>query len=620
MPPKSKRKLHLARAREAKRHKSAEISQQAESSGCSSQQPEEAVNSVQPSADQEILPSDGLAQEETSPSEELGSSVEERHQATDLEMMEQHNQEWITAMSRDDLMSLSMALHYMLVSVHNVKPSHAAESISSLIGKDERTIREWRYKFFKNQGEFPDSEQGKYQRHGVLYHNEELNEAASDYVRANAVVKGRPNMTAGSFCRWVNENLLPNSVLDPGYPRKISVQTARKWLHELGFVVLDKKKGVYIDGHERDDVTEHRRKFLRQLVAGGFLTKDLAPSPEAKDAFPNDIEEPSLDRRNKNIFIFHDESTFNANEDEGLQWGLPENQIIRPKSRGSGIMVSDFITETGGYLCLTQAEYDAAKVLDPNIRMGARQLLEYGEGRDGYWTGAKFMAQMEKVVKIAEAKYPKADGYRLFWVFDQSQCHMAYAEDALNVNNMNANPGGKQPLMHDTIYQGKPISMTMVVRSPTGERIRIPRGMKDVLKQRGCYHPKMKVEDMKKELSSHPDFANEKNKLETFIHSHGHACLFIPKFHCELNPIERCWSQAKRYTRAYCNYNIVGLRRNISPGLDSVSVENIRNYFRRARNYMYGYLLGHKAGIALEKLIQKYSKDFKSHRRVPESD
>ena len=83
-----------------------------------------------------------------------------------------------------------------------------------------------------------------------------------------------------------------------------------------------------------------------------------------------------------------------------------------------------------------------------------------------------------------------------------------------------------------------------------------------------------------------------------------------------MNPIERCWSQAKHYTRAYCNYNIVGLRRNVRPGLDSVSTTNTQNYFRRARNYMYGYLMGHQAGIALEKLIKKYSKEFKSHRRI----
>ena len=95
--------------------------------------------------------------------------------------------------------------------------------------------------------------------------------------------------------------------------------------------------------------------------------------------------------------------------------------------------------------------------------------------------------------------------------------------------------------------------------------------------------------------------------------------MFIPKFHCELNPIEHCWSQAKRYTRAYCNYNINGLKKNINPGLDS-SVDNIHNYFRRARNYMFGYLLGHKAGIDLEDLIKKFSREYKSHRKVAETD
>lgn len=125
---------------------------------------------------------------------------------------------------------------------------------------------------------------------------------------------------------------------------------------------------------------------------------------------------------------------------------------------------------------------------------------------------------------------------------------------------------------------------------------------------------------MKEELAKHADFINEKTKLEYFLHNKGHACLFLPKFHCELNPIERCWAQAKRYTRAYCNFNIIGLCRNVMPGLDSVRVENIQNYYRRVRDYMYGYLVGYRAGISLEKLIQKYSKEFKSHRRIPETD
>lgn len=57
------------------------------------------------------------------------------------------------------------------------------------------------------------------------------------------------------------------------------------------------------------------------------------------------------------MFIFHKETTFNTNEDEGLQWGTADSQLIRPKSRGSGIMVSDFITENDGFMCLIENEF-----------------------------------------------------------------------------------------------------------------------------------------------------------------------------------------------------------------------------------------------------------------------
>ena len=70
----------------------------------------------------------------------------------------------------------------------------------------------------------------------------------------------------------------------------------------------------------------------------------------------------------------------------------------------------------------------------------------------------------------------------------------------------------------------------------------------------------MKLDEMKEEISTHPDFKNEKKtKIEDILNSKGFCCIFLPKFHRELNPIERCWGQAKRYTRAYCNYTIAGL-------------------------------------------------------------
>ena len=136
------------------------------------------------------------------------------------------------------------------VDVCGVKKTEAADVISSLIYRGQRTVREWKVSFYANSGTFPDSKQGHYQRQGVLWNDEELCEAARDYVCSNAVVKGRPNMTSISFCRWVNEKLLPNSILEPGFPRHTAVETARKWLHELGFEVLNKQKGVYIDSFQ----------------------------------------------------------------------------------------------------------------------------------------------------------------------------------------------------------------------------------------------------------------------------------------------------------------------------------------------------------------------------------
>ncbi|KAG0144232.1 hypothetical protein CROQUDRAFT_47629, partial [Cronartium quercuum f. sp. fusiforme G11] len=39
-------------------------------------------------------------------------------------------------------------------------------------------------------------------------------------------------------------------------------------------------------------------------------------------------------------------------------------------------------------------------------------------------------------------------------------------------------------------------------------------------------------------LGSQSDFASEKPLLQMVIEEVGHICLFLPKFHCELNPIE----------------------------------------------------------------------------------
>lgn len=40
------------------------------------------------------------------------------------------------------------------------------------------------------------------------------------------------------------------------------------------------------------------------------------------------------------------------------------------------------------------------------------------------------------------------------------------------------------------------------------------------------------------------DFKFQKTKVKEMVLNQGHILMFIPKFHCELNPIERVWCYA----------------------------------------------------------------------------
>ena len=126
----------------------------------------------------------------------------------------------------------------------------------------------------------------------------------------------------------------------------------------------------------------------------------------------------------------------------------------------------------------------------------------------------------------------------------------------------------------------------------------------------------MKADQMRETLGKHEDFKNEKCMLEHFLLEKGHIPIFLPKFHPELNPIERVWAQLKRYTKGHCKYTLPSLRKNIPLAYDSVTLENIQNHFRKVRHFMFGYLEGLAPGKELDQALQKYKITAKSHRRI----
>ena len=100
---------------------------------------------------------------------------------------------------------------------------------------------------FENDGVIPNSEQGRYQPFGIVWSNEELNKNAAVYICENANVKGQPNLTTGMFYQMVKNDLLMRTTLEPGFPRKIGIETTRKRMHKLGFAVVHKTKGTFVE-------------------------------------------------------------------------------------------------------------------------------------------------------------------------------------------------------------------------------------------------------------------------------------------------------------------------------------------------------------------------------------
>ena len=208
----------------------------------------------------------------------------------------------------EDLYSLSLLLFHILRQDFQLLLGPASKIIASHLKKNHKTTQKWKVDFVKNSGELPEFLRGKYHRTDAITNNEELMEKATQYVRENAFKKGAPNLMSRSFCSWVNDELLPNATLEAGAPRRISVEVARKWLHEMGFRVRRITKGIYYDGHERVDVIEDRKMFLSRVSALGFLHSSNIPNYEEAADLLKDV---NFDQNWGNTIVrFHDESTF----------------------------------------------------------------------------------------------------------------------------------------------------------------------------------------------------------------------------------------------------------------------------------------------------------------------
>jgi hypothetical protein len=213
---------------------------------------------------------------------------------------------------------------------------------------------------------------------------------------------------------------------------------------------------------------------------------------------------------------------------------------LQKKGRGRLIHVSDFITEASGRLI----------ICDPTgkILRDARKVIFPGSNGDPWWDTKQLLEQVDNAITIFEEAHPKCQA---LFVFDQSSAHASLGPDALKAFEMNKGDGGKQRVQRDTII---PMSNPSIAQRGNIQKMTIngkAKGLEQVLKERGVDTQKFRKAKcapvcpldskgccMARWLSQQDDFLNQPSMLESLIVGRGHQCIFLPKFHCELNPIE----------------------------------------------------------------------------------
>ena len=65
--------------------------------------------------------------------------------------------------------------------------------------------------------------------------------------------------------------------------------------------------------------------------------------------------------------------------------------------------------------------------------------------------------------------------------------------------------------------------------------------------------------------------ANLWARTQKVIEASGHLCIFLPKFHCELNFIEYFWGVIKKFQRDHCAYTFKTMQEHLPKALESVA-------------------------------------------------
>ena len=465
-----------------------------------------------------------------------------------------------------------------------------AQTIAAQLEKvSERTIRRW-LKQYKdtNYQYFEASLKGRYPKFASKIQDRAFRAAAREFVR-ESMTNRKCQLTVEKFKNWCITTMKKDNDLDK---TEICWDTARRWLHQLGFNVFKRGHNAYVDGHERPDVIAVRKAFVKrmqELRSQNLVLQDMPTPEEIEDIKKREVKDKPY------FVIYHDESVARSNEVHGLYWADPrEPGVAIPKGGGKGVMVSAFVCSALGFL----EQYTVA--------------FEIGQGK--YFTAELFEQQIKDMTEGVAAQFPWA---RILIIVDNATIHKRFANDALNPRVLNVRPGGAQPIQRDGWYvnaAGEEVQQQMyfVTDGPP-----IAKGMQQILTERSLHKPKMRKEEMVQMLSQQPDFSSQLTLVQEIANSHGLELIYLPKFHAELSPIELCWATLKQRLRSNPTFTGKGFIDKVLSQLYLITQQDVKRCCDHVSAWEEAYHLDPTLSHADAKAkVYQARKTRRSHRRM----
>ncbi|KIK80774.1 hypothetical protein PAXRUDRAFT_36084 [Paxillus rubicundulus Ve08.2h10] len=211
------------------------------------------------------------------------------------------------------------------------------------------------------------------------------------------------------------------------------------------------RKGVYMDGHECDDVKKYRQEvFLPAMAAFESCMIHY-------EGLELHCVEPNLLPGEKVIANWHDKCCFHGNDFKTHAY------------KGRIIHVLGFINSEDGRLALRNKDGDVIEE--------AREIIYPGANGDAWWDTEQLLDQVKWAIWIFEAAHPNCIS---LFIFYQSSAHALLPPDALKAFKMNKSNGGKQWKQQDTII---PQSNPTVEQRGSVQKMTLPDGRPKGLQQ-----------------------------------------------------------------------------------------------------------------------------------------